>query len=125
MRSNLKNGSKKRALSYKSIQMSHLEEADSDQALLNQIMKLAGSQEMLLLLGAYDEVVKNKVPQAQATRIYRQLLKINREQSDFTFVNQQHVSTFDTLEPHTTEGSTDHFKSVESQVAPLKRHSSV
>ena len=62
MRSNLKNGSKKRALSYKSIQMSHLEEDDSDQALLDRILKLAGSQEMLVLLGAYDEVVKNKVP---------------------------------------------------------------
>ena len=62
MRSNLKNGSKKRALSYKSIQMSHLEEGESDQALLARIQKLAGSQEMLLLLGAYDEVVKNKVP---------------------------------------------------------------
>lgn len=65
MSSNIKHGaaSKKRALSYKSIKMSHVEEEDSDQALIDQILKICGgTQEMLSLLSAYDEVIKNKVP---------------------------------------------------------------
>jgi ribosomal protein S24E len=59
MRSNY--GSKKRALSYKSIRMSHIEQEEDDQVLVNRIKKKAGSQDMLVLLSAYDDIVKNKV----------------------------------------------------------------